>query len=161
MLFWLPSDVSVSSVFPQEIQPGDHHQALLGRKVSVHACLWCSGYLPSRLHIKNYAFSCRVCDMGSNIMQNPEVQRLGGHTQKWQHGPGLPPPFLYQKRGWQTRCQYAGSDVCFSCHAELFCSQPALVTFLKVFRLKTKGRRTSASTSTYVLWVSTDRSIWS
>lgn len=32
----------LSSFFPQEIQPGDHHKAVLGRKVSVCSCV-CPG----------------------------------------------------------------------------------------------------------------------
>lgn len=94
----------LSSVVPQEIQPGDHHKALLGRKVSVQHHI---------LHV----FSS---NLGVTSHQETSSSRM-----------------QMQNNGLFFLCQTAKSHICF-CHAEVFCSQSALVTF-RVFGLKQGG----------------------
>lgn len=147
------------SVFPQEIQPGHHHKALLGRKVSVcmynpsvcmawQACVFPSsdvgaispttGYTLKQLQSvtwhPTFQKTHRRTDMEDTLDKMSDT-----HTDFNMAMFSPPPASLHTLP--QLSCQTAKSHICFFCHAEVFCSQSALVTFalfLKVLRLVLK-----------------------
>lgn len=120
-------------VFPQEIQPGDHHKALLGRKVSVctQLCVQC------------------VCFPFISFMS---LLLMLGLPQAWEQMSGIQihkhnniamfsfplPSLLTLTPLLSLLAKLPRVISCFYCHAAVFCPQSALVTFplsLKVFRL--------------------------
>lgn len=136
-------------VFPQEIQPGDHHKALLGRKVSVCASGWVcvcpacafASDVQTISPITGYTLKHLPPATEHDILKNSGAQtrRDTNHstqnmtntycTYTHNHVTMSSPPFPSLHTLHQPSCQTATSHICFYCHVGVFCFQSALVTF--------------------------------
>lgn len=147
----------------QEIQPGYHNEALLGRKVSVCAWKWvygvqhgqfslrCLGYLTmNRLQIKTFDTELDMAGIG--ILENPQANKQGGntqHTYRFKCGRVLSPSCFtsYPSSAFLSNCH-----ICFFCHNEVFCSQNALVTLS--LQVRTKWGKSYLGLTTLFFWFS-------
>lgn len=157
------------SVIPQEIQPGDHHKALLGWKVSVCVCkcvyvsrmrlflLRCLGYLiNNRLHIKPFTSSYRAWHGIKHSGKPTGAQTWRTHSKNDNMAMFSPPSCFpsYICSAFLPNCQESYllllsewsilPSICIS----------HIHSVSKSLQARTEGSRSSISTSTFFFWFS-------
>lgn len=125
------------TVFLQEIQSGDHHKAVLGRKVSmcsyifIHVSSRWVFFLRQSGHLTYTSlFFKTLPPAAASVTQMTQSARTQMWRTKWQY---VSTPFPYSSSHPQLSCQTAQSHSCFCCHAKIFSVCISSHLYLKVF----------------------------
>lgn len=160
------------SVIPQEIQPGDHHKALLGWKVSVWVCKCvCACLCVQHVRFPPQMFGLSNPQQASRWNIRLQLQSVTwDHTfwkmyrrtdmedtlTNWQHGHVLTPscfPSFCSSAFW-TICQESYLLLLSSWSNLLSICISHIASVSKTLQARTEGRRSSLNTSTVFFWFS-------